>query len=300
MIPSFFGTIVGTVYIAYQIFAFKHSHFFGGDPSGYLDLIQKAWDFLGGHTMISIGLIGVAILVLIFYMFTPIIFTGSLIDLVAKAHTGRELNGGLAAGMIHFLPMFEFSAMTSPFHFIAIFTESSFVLRNLGTGMWFFLLPVIVIFGFVGLILTMIFAYAEQYIVLEDKPMGEAISLSARLVVENLRQTLFLGIMMIFISARVFLNVIIILFLPLLVILLTAFLASILSPSIGVTIGLAIGLALLTGASYILGGFTVYQNAVWTISFLEFRKKQMQAHTEKEDAMKELFTAPDAHNPPQT
>lgn len=274
IIPSFFGSIVGFMYISYQIFAFKHSKIFGGDSGRYVEVIQNVWDFILSYTGFAFALLGGGILLLLLYFLIPIIFTGSLIDLVAKIRTQRPATGGLASGVLHFLPLFQFSAMTSPFHFITLFSESAFVLRNLGTGIWFFLFPIILIFAITGGIFTMIFAYAEQYIVLEDKKMGEALFSSTRLVIENLKEAFFLAIMMIIVSLRVLLNVVVILFLPLLFILFTGWLATTFSQTIAITIGLIIGIIILSGSSYLLGGFTVLQNAVWTVSFLEFRKKQ--------------------------
>lgn len=277
-IPSFFGMIIGVIYVTYQIYAFRHSPLFASGAEAhfnYLAIILPIWDFLKNNPSLAVFFILIAFLVFIMYTISPIISAGALIDLITKKYVGKPVSGGFSKGLSTFFPILEFATLTSSFGVTTFLTEGSLVIRNFGTGTWLFLIPVLSFVLIVGIFLSLLFVFAEQFIVLDNDNMIRAMKKSSFMVLTNVRDIFFLGVTLAIIAARVFLNIFIILLIPLLFIGIVALMASFALKWIGIIIGMVIGIAVLIAGAYLMAGFHIFSYAVWTISFIEFRKKEI-------------------------
>jgi hypothetical protein len=274
-VPSFFGVIVSSVYLAYQYNAFRHSVLFGSELGAdqYMGIAKGVWGVASMHSTASIILIVVGILIFIGYTLTPPIFQGTLISAIMRIRKYETIEGSVEVGVRHFFPMFEFALLTGSFSITTLFTESSFILRWWGENIFFAALPVLLFIAMAGLIINFIFTYAEYFIVLRNHGITKSIMESAILVIANLRKTFLVFVLMMLIGVRIILNVLLVLMIPMLVVVLTTYFDTIFLSTVGmVLIGLA-GLAILIVSSYLLGLFHIFATAVWVLTFAELTEK---------------------------
>ena len=271
-VAAFVTTVVGLGYLVYQINSFQHSSLFGGSID-YAETFNNILDMIQDHTFLSVFLGGLAVLFFISNMFVPLIINGALIDLINKLKQGRPLKGGVAKGMVCLFPMFKYHALMSPFNLFSILMEISFVLRLSGIEIMYVVLPFFILFYLIGFIMIIIFSFADQYIVLNGDTFTAAMGNSTRLVLVHFKETIFLILLMLLISIRIFINVILILFVPLAIITLTGYLASVILAQIGIFIAASVGVILLFLAAYFIGTLNVFTAAVWTLSYLKMTEE---------------------------
>ena len=227
-VPAFFSTLVGSAYLAYQYNAFKHSALFGADQERSLfEGVRTIWGIISMYPKLSIIVVIIGLLVFACYVLIPPIFRGTLIHALMKIRNYEPTTGSLEVGVRRFFPMFEFAIITGSFSIITIFTESSFILRWWGEGIFFMIFPLLLFIAMVGLIASFLFTYTEYFIVLEDKRLIKSIGESVILVLVNLRKTFLVFILILLIGARVILNVILILLIPMGLVLLTGYVATV-------------------------------------------------------------------------
>jgi len=273
-VPAFFSTVVSSVYLSYQYFAFKSSALFGGEAhSSLLKEINTVWQLVASHPKATIFVIVLAAIVFVGYTLTPPTFRGTLIYALMKIKNYEPITGSFEIGLRRFFPMFEFGVIVGSFSIITIFTESSFILRWWGVNVFFIALPVLLFVAAVGLIANFLFTYSEYFIVLEDMKIIKALKESVILVISNLRKTFLIFLLMLLIGVRVILNVVLILFVPMGVVFLGAYFAAIFSHTIGLMIIGLIALSILLVASYLMGLFNVFSTAVWVFTYAELTRK---------------------------
>ena len=272
-ISAFITTIAGIGLLIYQITSFQHSSFFGGSVN-YSELIGNILGIIKEHTILSFMMGGIVILFVVIYFLVPLIVNGALIDLIAKLKQDRPLKGGVAKGIVCLFPMFKYHALMSPFGLFSILVEISFVLRLSGIEIMYVVLPFFILFYIIGFIMLIIFSFADQYIILKNSTFTAAMGQSTRLVLVYFKETLFIMLLMLLISIRILINVILILFVPLLIITLTGYIASVVLAQIGIYIAIGVGIILLFLMAYFIGTLNVFTAAVWTLSYLKMTEEE--------------------------
>lgn len=271
--PSFFGILVGSAYVFYQIDAFMRSQLFhSGSLINFSQLINTFSAFIQKEPDLFIAAIVLLIIVLIGYFFVPIICSGALVHLIAKIHQGEEASHGLTVGLFRFLPLFEMSAVKSTVKPISFFTEWSFVIRNLGPGQAMLVTPVLGFLVFVGIIILFLFTLTTQLIVIEKADFGRSIASSVKLVISNIGTTFSLFLIIILIELRVILNVAVILFIPIAALWITGIFATIFN-ALGIALAIAVALILVSLTAYITGTLSVFSHAIWTLAYWDFKEK---------------------------
>lgn len=282
-VPAFFSTIVSSVYLAYQYNAFKHSVLFSQQSgAGLFKDAKVVWSLVTAYPKLTIFFVVLGILIFLGYTLTPPIFRGTLIQALMRIKKYEPITGSLEIGIRRFFPMFEFALITGSFSIITLFTESSFVLRWWGENIFFIILPILLFIAAVGLIFSFLLAYSEYFIVLEDKGLIKSMMESVVLVIANLRKTFLIFMLILLIGARVILNVILILFIPLGVVLLGGYFATTFLHIVGIVIISILGLAVLLVASYLMGLFNVFSTAVWVFTYVVLVEKS-RPHLKDED-----------------
>lgn len=271
-IPAVISSLVSILYMAYQFAAFWTSEYFREDAEASITEIGfgVARDLFEYSPGLFVFLLVIAAIVGLAYLFLPVFTQGALIQLMAHLRKGIDVSipQGLSFGFNRFLQLFEYSAFIKTFSFIAIASYGAFFLRSLGPN-GFMLLGMALGFALiVGIFLTLLFTYAEFYIVIDKEGVFPSIIKSSSLVVQQWHHTLFMFMLMLIISLRIIFNIVVALLVPLLVmgpILLFASSFKLL----GIIIGALIGLVALYAASYFMGVFNVFATGVWTFTFLE-------------------------------
>ncbi len=265
-VPAFFGMIVSTVYVLYQFFAFRHFILGERDTLKYGQILQEAWQVIRHTGGLPWFIIVFAAIVLIGYFFVPAFCRGALVFLIEKIKKGEVPEKGFQAGLFRFLSVFEFGAISgfaSPFSFL---TEASFVLRNV-PALFPLLAPILIILMFFGLIALFLFAYVPQAIILQRGHLMNSVAKSAHLSLHFFSETFRLFLLFLLIELRVLLNIIIILFLPVVVLAITSLFASTFLRGFGMVLSGLVVLFLLSVASTISGTLEIFSTAVWTLAF---------------------------------
>lgn len=266
--PAFFGVIVSSAYLAYQYNAFKHSVLFEPEAtSTMIGTAKTVWSMASLHPGISVTLVALGILVLLGYILTPPVFRGTLIYALMKIRKYESIEGSVEIGIRRFFPMFEFALLVGAFSITTLFTESSFILRWWGENVFFIALPILLFIGMAGLIISFLFTYSEYFIILKKHSLIKSLMESTVLVIANLKKTILVFVLMLLIGARIVLNVLLVLLIPMMVVGVTSYLATVFLSTFGmIFIGLA-GFGVLIISSYLLGLFHIFATAVWVLTF---------------------------------
>lgn len=279
-LPSLLNTLIGILYLLYQFFSFKRSPLFeNADKSFLSEVISTTVGFLNSHGNLWITALSTAAIILVLYLLLPTLCQGGLIQLIARKWRGKDVNisDGISLGLLVFLPLLEYHLLIKGFSIISLFTEAAFVLRNLGPGALQTLLPVFSVAALIGFLLTLLFTYSEFFIVLHKKPVLRSMGRSAKLVLISWRHTFLIGILMLIIGLRIFINIIAVLLVPSLLFFSAGFLATITLTKIGIAIGVLVSGIGLFVASYFTGILQLFATSVWTFTFIALtHEKQTQ------------------------
>lgn len=284
-LPAIFTTFVAVLMLAYQFFSFKESYLFGNEKEGFLfEVLKFIWAFLQDHLSWTVPMVVVAAIFGFIYFFYPTLARAAAIQVIARNRNGQKtsLATGIKFGIKSFLPMIEYRAAVKVFTWTFILVEMAFVLRY-SLDFFFLLLPIFILLFVVGLVMSLLFTYADFYIVIDDEGVFSAMKKSTRLVVTNLRHTFLITLLMIMIGMRIVLQVVLVFLVPVLVLLITGYLSIILAPGISVIIGAILGAVTLIVAAYLNAIVDIFSYTVWTYTFLTLT-------SEKEVSAREVFT----------
>jgi len=282
VIPAFFSTLVGIGYIAYQFFAFEISPFFGAKHFDFTKIESLALNFAGNHHGLSILIIVIAAIIGILYFLLPPFCEGGIIGLVSAIWKKKEEvrpGDGMAIGAQNFLKMFEFKLAIGAFSFIEFLTIFSMTVRKLGFTPW--LLTLLGFLFVASFIMSFLFIYTPNFIVLEKRNLIHSFGGSAKLVVSNLRKTFLMWLLILLISIRVVINVVLVFLIPLLVAFVANFFVSTIALTIGIILAAFVGFLVILLAAYLAGILHVFTVTAWTLTFLELDHNRAEKLLEK-------------------
>ncbi len=282
-VSSLLTTTVGVGYLAYQFFAFKNSYLFTKDEHSFLgEVVGFIVDFAKTHLSWTVPMIVLTAIFAVSYFLYPTLAKAGAIQTIARNKNGQKagVGTGLKYGMMSFLPLLEYHILIKAFAFFSILTEMFFALRNLQPGIFKILLPIFIILIVLGFILTLLFTYADFYIVIDHEPVFTSMKKSAKLVIMNWKHTFLISILMIIIGLRIVIQVIMVFLIPALIVLITGYLATVTLPVTGLIVGGAVGIVTLVLAAYLNGIVDIFSYTVWTYTFLDITQiKEISART---------------------
>ncbi len=266
---SFFETLFALKLIGYQAY-FGYAYFIEGKTVGFFD------DFIWLHEKVSIGvfitIIAIFCVLLVIEWFVPHLAEGAIIGLTAKSHQKQAVTGGLVLALFNFFPIFAIHEFLILASLSMVITICSLILRYIpGDAAWF-LIGVIVFFWILSNFLKFLFSFAQPAVVVEKAGIFAAMGQSYKLIVSYLGQVMFLVMLLMVISIRIFINAVVVLLIPAVMFGLVISLGSFLSVALTWLIASAVGIALILVASYFFGYLHVFNHAVWTITYIELRK----------------------------
>ncbi|MCK9185837.1 hypothetical protein M0P48_00155 [Candidatus Gracilibacteria bacterium] len=276
-IPSILTTSVSIYLIAYQIFAFKKSYLFGDDEGSALEeVVFFLWDFLNAHLSWTVPLIIFAAFFGVFYFLYPTLAKAASVQTIARHRNGQEssVGTGMKYGLMSFLQLFEYHMIIGTFSFFSLLIEMSFVVRNLGPVIFKLFIPVFIVLIIISLTLTLLFTYADFFIVIDGKGVFESMKASAKLVVLSWKHTFLITILMLLIGVRIFIQTIMVFAIPALIIAITGYIATVTLPVTGLVIGGIVGFICLFLAAYLNGIIDIFSYTVWTYTFLELTSEK--------------------------
>lgn len=276
-LPALISTVVSIGYIVYQYFAFIKSPIFSEQHENLLlEIAKSVLAFIQANPDYITPLIITAIVVGFIYIFYPTFAQGAMIQIIARKRTGQDAKNidGIRYGLKSFLPLFEYHLIIRGFSITAIVAQVAFVLRNLGTEVLKILMPVFIFVLIVGLIMGLLFTYAELYIVVDRVKVFRSMRRSSSLVLDHWQHTLLVLLLLFIIGLRIVINTILVLVIPILIV---AGLGLAASLALGAYSYLIAGIVALIGlylAGYLGGNLSVFSNAVWTFTFLELTQAE--------------------------
>lgn len=280
--PALLGALFSVGYFSYQFAAFWTSPYIHPDipeeKHALVFLFNLLKDGLANQTSLTVLLLVILTLFGICYLMVPVFAQGALIQILAHKRAGRELSipQGITYGFTRFLQLFEYHLAVRTFSVVGLAGEAAFVFRNAGPGIfafvgWFFLLAIII-----GLIVTLLFTYAEYYIVIDKEGVVASMLKSSGLVVRQWHHTLFMLLLMGIIVVRLALNVVVALLVPFLILGPFFLFTSLTTSTIFAVIGGLVALIALYFSSYFLATFHVFATGVWTFTFLDLTKEDKE------------------------
>ncbi len=275
--PALFTTTFGVGYMTYQFFAFKSSYIFSDGEDRFLfNVMGFILDFVKEHVSWTMPMVIVTVILAIIYLLFPTLAKAGAIQVISRKRNGQNatVGTGLRYGVMTYLPLLEYHIIIKTFTVFSILTEMSFVVRNLGPVIFKLLLPVFIVAFLIGLILTLLFTYADFYIVIDKKGVIESMKASAKLVITNWMHTFLITLLMLIIGVRVIIQAFLVFLIPILIIVISGYIATVTLPVTSIVIGGAAGAVALVVAAYITGVIDIFAYAVWTFTFLEFTSQK--------------------------
>ncbi len=214
-------------------------------------------------------------LLLILQLFVPTLATGALIGLAAKSYRGEEVRGGRVFALYNFFPILELHGLFILSDLGAIVTALSILIRYGGED--FLKIGAMLFVGFVALI-SIVFhffaSFSEEGVVIRKDGLFAAIGRSFKIILSHLGHVVFLGMLLLVISIRVFVNAVIIFLFPALLAGLGLLLALVLPTAVTVAITAIVGVILLCILTYFFAYLHVFKQTVWTITYLELSSQK--------------------------
>lgn len=271
-IPAVLNAIFSFGFLTYEVFSIKNSPELTNSTQTFLAKI-----FYFGKTFISekpqfvIPIAAIVAVYMLAYTFLPTLSKGAIVQLIARIKNNQtpKVISGVGYGLRSFLPLFGFNAFLNIFSISTILSYLILVLVNFGTEPLRFFLPIFILLFIVGIIMSFLFAFAENFIIIDHKSIDEAIRASASLVVQNWAETMLMLILLGLIALRVLLNMLLIFLIPFGASAAISFFATIKVANLGIVLAGLLFLFAIYIIGYIGGTFTLFANSVWTYAFLE-------------------------------
>ncbi|OGJ60539.1 hypothetical protein A3A67_01045 [Candidatus Peribacteria bacterium RIFCSPLOWO2_01_FULL_51_18] len=269
-VGSFFRLLLDIKLVAYQIY-FSYAFMVAGKEVGLFDDIIWAYDRLPFGLFVTL-FVGFILLLGVEFLL-PSFTDGAIIGLGAKSHNKEEVKGGFVLGMYNFFPIFTVHEIFVFSGLNLLITAVSILLRY-GSGLQGFLIVVAVSLWCVSGILKFFSNFAEPAIVIDKENVFMAIGKSMKLVISYLWHVIFLVMLMLIISIRIFINTVIAVLIPVAVFGIGIVLTYIFTPAVSYTIAGIVGLVLIFIAAYFFTYLHVFKQTVWTILYMELVKEK--------------------------
>ncbi len=305
-LPSVLSTTIGIGYLGYQFFAFKKSFLFDvSETSFFHDVMEYGWSFVSEHATLTVPLVVVGIILAILWLLVPTLTKAASFQAIARSKNGQKsgVGIGLKYGLMAFLPLFEFHLLVKTFSPMSMVTEASFVVRNLGMGIFSIMAPVFIVIFCISLVLVLLFTYADLYIVIDGEGVISSMKKSAKLVILNWQHTILITILMLIIGVRIIIQALLIFLVPAVALLTAGYIATLALEITALIIAGAIGVLGLVLAAYLGGVVDIFAYTVWTYTFLELTSQDEisardKAKVPRAEKIDEIDTAPkEDHSP---
>lgn len=267
---SFFETLLNLKLISYQ-FYFLYE-FWNGGSAGFFDVEIHIYNSMP-HWFFWTFIILLTLLFVI-ELFVPHLALGAIVGLAAKSHKGEEVKGGLVLALYNFFPIFAIHESLFLANWGTVITACSVVARYVDGDIKYWMIFMICLFWGISNLLAFFFSFAIPAVVIDKQGVFSAIGQSFKLIVSYLTHIMFLLLLLFIISIRIVLNTLIVLIMPAIVIGIAILFTFVLSPAISYTIAFGIGMVLVLVASYFFGYLHVFQQTVWTVTYMELKKNK--------------------------
>ena len=215
ILPALLTTVVTIVIFAYQLLVCA-KQFMTSNPA-YKFFYDYAFAIFKNYPGLTVPIIIAVVVFFLLELSVPVFAEGSVIQILAREYNNQKvrLRDGIKYGMQNFLVLLELHGVLFFFSFFTIFRGSIYLYVYLGKDFASFFLPIIIIMSIISIIASLLFAYAENYVVIDEDNIFSALKKSASLVIFNLKETVLILFLLSLIGLRVLLNMIFVIGIPL-------------------------------------------------------------------------------------
>lgn len=275
ILPALLTTVVTIVILAYQLFSLRQAIYDPNNPA-YKFFYDYILGFFHNYPGLTMPFIIAVIVFFLLELSVPVFAEGSVIQLLAREYNGQNvrLRDGIKYGMQNFLELLELHGVLFFFSFFTIFRGAIYLYVYLGKEFANFFMPIILIMSVISIIASLLFAYAENYVVIDDDNIFASLKKSASLVIFNLKETVLILFLLSLIGLRVLLNIIFVIGVPLLISWIFSLVVNTEFFYLAKFIAMFLSFGSLILIAKLAGTLFIFTKAVWVFSFLELTKDE--------------------------
>ncbi len=266
---SFFEILLDVKLLVYQVY-FIYSYF-KGEGGGLFDIEILLYNSIPFWLFISLMI--AFILLVIVELFVPSLADGAIIGLTAKAHGKEKVQGGFILALYNFFPILAVHEVFI-FSSLSIFITAISIILRYGAGLKTMMIVVASIVWIVSNIMKFFSSFTEPGIVVEKLSIFVSGAKSVKLIMGYMPHVMFLAMLLLVISLRIFINTLVIVLVPVAMLGIGLGLTYVFQPIVSYSIAGFVGLALTLVAAYFFAYLHVFKQAVWTIMYMELIKEK--------------------------
>lgn len=234
-----------------------------------LEIILK---FFHSNYAIEI-LIGSAIFLFIYFLLTPI-FEWWLIKYIELKNSKNELSTSEAfwQWLYKFFPIFEYNNIFSEFKIVSILNGFLFTIRFIWIEYISTISYIFIILLFFSIILNILFSYSKYIIILDNKWVFEAIWISSKITILNIKRTIKLYFFILFLNMRVIFNFIIFLSFPIIIVVAIWLITTKIFLIMAITILTILFIFFILVLWYLTAVLEVFKTSIWYYAYKEWKK----------------------------
>ncbi len=268
MFPWLLSIIFLTVLLVYQSIYTYVELFWKKDEA----LVVILWFFQNDYILEI--LITTTIFLISYIILTPI-FEWWLIKYIHLKNCNKEISSSEAfwQWIYKFLPVFEYNNIFSEFKIMSILNWFLFTIRFLWIEYIINIVYVFLVILLVWIIINILFSYSKYIIVIENKKVFEAIWISSKITILNIKTTTKLYFLMFFLNLRVLFNFIIFLFFPIIIVIAIWLITTKIFLVVAITILSTLFIIFILALWYLTSVLEVFKTSIWYYSYIEWKKK---------------------------
>lgn len=215
------------------------------------------------------------IFIILYFILSPI-FEWWLIRYIDNKNKDIETSNSdaIGLGIYKFFPLFEYNNIFSEFKLISILNGYLFCIRFIGMEYINIISYIFIGILFMGIWVNILFSYSKYYIVLENKWVFESIWKSARLSILNLKMTIRLYFVILFLNIRVIFNFLIFLSFPILIVLAIWLITSKIFLTIAITIISILFIIVILILWYLTTVLEIFTKSLWYFAYIKGKEKE--------------------------
>ena len=214
------------------------------------------------------------IFLIIYFLLTPI-FEWWLIKYIHTKNSGNSMSTSEAfwQWIYKFFPLFEYNNIFSEFKIISILNGYLFIIRFIGAEFISIISYIFIVLLFLWIILNILFTYSKYIIILDNKWVFEAIWISSKITILNLKRTVKLYFLMLFLNMRVIFNFIIFLSFPIVMVVAIWLITTKIFLIVAITILTLLFIFFILVLWYLTAVLEVFKTSIWYYAYIEWKNK---------------------------
>lgn len=214
------------------------------------------------------------IFLIIYFILTPI-FEWWLIKYIHTKNQSKEMSTSEAfwEWLYNFFPIFEYNNIFSEFKVISILNWYLFTIRFIWVEYIKIISYIFIVLLLLWMLLNILLVYSKYIIIIDKKNVFEAIWISSKISILNLKRTIKLYFLMFFLNLRVIFNFIIFLSFPIIMVIAIWLITTKIFLLVAITILIVLFIIFISAIWYLTAVLEVFKTAIWYYAYVEWKTK---------------------------